>query len=223
MTHLEIIDLGLIPYLEAEAIQLARHAEVLAGGPEALFVLEHPRVITLGRQGGRENLHVSDDYLAEQGIELVQASRGGNITCHFPGQLVAYPVLRIDRRPGGIKRFFRDMEEAVLQTARHFGVEAGRDPERPGVWVGATMDRKICSIGIAVKRWVSYHGLSFNIGHDLSLFELITLCGLTGATPTSLCLEAGRDIDIREVKDVFRHAFQATQDSTLAAGEAAAG
>lgn len=211
---LEILDLGLVSYREAEAIQLARHAEVLAGGTEAVFLLEHPKVITFGRQGGRENLHVSESFLAEQEIELVQAARGGNITCHFPGQLVAYPIVRIDRRPGGIKRFFRDMEEAVATTAQHFGVMATRNPERPGVWIE---NRKLCSIGIAVKKWVTYHGLSFTINGDLSLFELITLCGLKGATPTSLHRETGRTIAMNEVKNVFSKAFQATQNSTMAA------
>jgi lipoyl(octanoyl) transferase len=211
----EWIDLGLVPYTEAEAVQLARHREVLAGGREAVFLLEHPKVITLGRQGGRENLHATDEWLREQGIEVVQATRGGNITCHFPGQLVAYPILRIDRRPGGIRRFFDELEEAAVATAAHFGVTATRDPERPGAWVGP---RKLCSIGIAVKRWTSYHGLSFNVGPDLSLFELITLCGLKGASPTSLALETGRDIPMHEVQHVFREAFETATHSPLAAG-----
>ncbi len=224
MKELEIIDLGLMPYQEAQAIQLERHAAVLAGGQEAMFIVEHPKVITLGRQGGRENLLVGDDFLAQQKIELVQTTRGGNITCHFPGQLVAYPIIRIDRRSGdrrfgGIRRFFDDMENAVLATARHFGVSLQRDPKRPGAWIG---NKKICSIGIAVKKWTSYHGLSFNISRDLSLFELITLCGLKDAIPTSLTQETGRDMDMKEVKNVFKDAFQATQDTTLAAGEATA-
>ncbi len=225
MKKLEIIDLNLMPYQEAQAIQLERHAKVLAGEQETLFLVEHPKVITLGRQGGRENLLVSNDYLAKQGIELIQTTRGGNITCHFPGQLVAYPIIRIDRqsgdrrsgdrRSGGIRRFFDDMENAVLATARHFGVSLQRDPKRPGAWIN---NKKICSIGIAMKKWTSYHGLSFNISRDLSLFKLITLCGLKDAIPTSLSHEAGRDLDMNEVKDVFKNAFQATQNTALATG-----
>lgn len=231
MNDIEIIDLGVIPYAEAEAIQLSRHAEVLAGGREAVYMLEHPKTITFGRQGGRENLHVSEDFLAAQGIALAQSARGGNITCHFPGQLVAYPIIRVDRRPGGIRRFFTDMENAVLATAAHFGVRLWRDPQRPGAWTPPEAGaQKICSIGIAVKKWVTYHGLSFNIGRDLSLFDLITLCGLPDAAPTSLSIEAGRDIPISEVRDVFKQTFrkavqlgEATKNSTLATGEAAAG
>ena len=117
--NFEYIDLGLIPYAEAEAIQLARHAEVMDGGREAIFLLEHPKTITFGRQGGRENLHVSEAFLAQQSITLAQAARGGNITCHFPGQLVAYPVMRLDKRPGGIPRFFADMDQLPRPVLQH--------------------------------------------------------------------------------------------------------
>ena len=110
-------DLGLIPFREAEALQLAALEQVLAGGEETLFLLEHPPVVTLGRQGGLENLHVAPEFLAAQGIDLCLISRGGNITCHFPGQLVAYPIFRIERRPGGVRRFFHDVAEAVIRTA----------------------------------------------------------------------------------------------------------
>lgn len=182
-------DLGLIPFREAEALQLATLDAVLAGGEETLFLLEHPPVVTLGRQGGLENLHASPELLAAQGVEVRHISRGGNITCHFPGQLVAYPVFRIARRPGGVRQFFFDLEEAVIRTAARFGVAASRVEGRPGVWVGQA---KLCSIGVAVRRWVTYHGLALNVGRDLSLFDRITLCGLQGVRPTSILLELDR-------------------------------
>lgn len=198
-------------YGEAEALQLAALAEVLAGGTETLFLVEHPKVITLGRQGGRENLHVSAAFLESQGIELAQTKRGGNITCHFPGQLVAYPIFRVDRRRGGIRAFFADMEEGVIRTCAHFGLATERRQGFPGVWIA---QRKLCSMGIGVKRGVTYHGLALNVGPDVSLFGLITLCGIDGAAPTSLALEAGRDpdipdIDMKEVKDVLTREFRA--------------
>lgn len=183
---MKIRDLGLIPFGQAEALQLETLEQVLAGGEETLFLLEHPPVVTLGRQGGLENLHVPPEFLAAQGIEVRQISRGGNITCHFPGQLVAYPVFRVERRPGGVRKFFFDLEETVIRTLAGFGVAAGRWEGRPGVWVGRD---KICSIGVAVRRWVTYHGLALNVGRDLSLFDRITLCGLPDARPTSLLLE----------------------------------
>lgn len=218
---MKIVDLGLIGYKDAEALQL-QALEAVTSGEQAntLFLLEHPRVITLGRQGGAENLHLDPKQLAAHGIELVQTTRGGNITCHFPGQLVAYPIWRVEKRPGGMRKFFHDMEQAVMDTCAHFGVETIRRPRHPGVWVDET--RKICSMGIGVRHWVTYHGLALNVARDVSLFNAITLCGIQGAVPTSLSAEAGRDIDMEEVKDVFRRAFAtAFADSALAADQAA--
>ena len=211
---MRVVDLGLIPFRKAEALQLEAVQQVLAGGEETLFLLEHPPVVTLGRQGGLENLHVAPEFLASQGVDLCHISRGGNITCHFPGQLVAYPVFRIERRPGGVRRFFSDVEEAVIRTASRFGVVAGRWEGRPGVWVG---QGKLCSIGVAVRRWVTYHGLALNVGRDLSLFDRITLCGLPDARPTSLHLELDRQAGaalpasqlptMDDVKHALREAF----------------
>jgi len=226
----QVVDLGLMPYAQAETLQLSALAEVLAGGEETLFLVEHPKVITLGLQGGLENLHVDAALLASQGLDLAHTRRGGNITCHFPGQLVAYPIFRVDRRRGGIRTFFADMEEAVLRTTAHFGVQTARRQGFPGVWAafqagaqapdqtGAqaadqtgdqTGPRKICSMGIGVKRGVTYHGLALNVGPDVSLFTLITLCGIDGARPTSLAREAGREIAMKEVKDVLAEEFRA--------------
>ena len=218
---MDIRDLGLVGYKEAEALQLKTLEEVTAGERgNALFVLEHPKVITLGRQGGAENLHVDENFLKSQGIELAQTARGGNITCHFPGQLVAYPIWRVEKRSGGMHRFFHDMEEAVINTCAHFGVSTRRRPGHPGVWVDD--ERKICSMGIGVRRWVTYHGLALNVGRDVSLFNLITLCGIAGARPTSLSEEAGHDIAMEEAKRVFTRKFQeAFADSALAADQAA--
>ncbi|MDP2848688.1 MAG: lipoyl(octanoyl) transferase LipB [Humidesulfovibrio sp.] len=220
---MRIVDLGLISYREAEALQLATLAEVQQGGEEALYLLEHPKVITLGRQGGGENLHVGEAHLKSQGIELAQTLRGGNITCHFPGQLVAYPIFRVEKRPGGIRQFFFDMEEVVIRTNAAFGVASARREGFPGVWTGGVEGmRKLCSMGIGVKRFITYHGLALNVGPDVSLFDLITLCGIGGAQATSMSAEAGRVIDIKEVKDVLAREFRARfAHSPLAAGQAA--
>lgn len=217
---MNIIDLGLIRYAEADALQRARLEEVAAGAEETLYLLEHHPVITLGRNGGGENLHVGREWLAAQSIDLVQSSRGGNITCHFPGQLVAYPVFRVAKRPGGLRQMFHDLEEVVISTLGHFGLSAARWEGRPGVWIE---NRKICSIGMAVRRWTSYHGFALNVGRDLSLFEMITLCGLPDAQATSLHRELGGDSpSMQEVKDVCARQFRAIfADSAVAAGQAA--
>lgn len=202
---MEIIDLGLIPYGEAVEIQLERLEKVTSGEDDgAVYLLEHPKVVTLGRQGGLENLLVDETGLKSRGIDVVQTTRGGNITCHFPGQLVAYPIIRVEKRPGGIRKFFSDLEESVIRTCAAFGVQAQKREGHPGVWLG---QRKICSIGIGVRRWVTYHGLALNVEKDLSLFQTITPCGIQGAVPTSISLEAGQDVSVKEAKDVFKREF----------------
>lgn len=164
-------------------------------------------MITLGRNGGREHLLTSPEALAARGVHLVQASRGGSVTCHYPGQLVAYPLFRIERRPGGLKRFFHDLEESVIRTVDRFGVRAGRVQGRTGVWVGP---RKICAMGLALRRWVTYHGLSLNVGPDLGIFAHITACGLPDALVTSLARETGDPtLSMDAVKHVFVEQFRA--------------
>jgi len=203
---MRLFDLGLTEY--ATASELQRQAALLVedGGPESLFLLEHPPTITFGKNGGEEYLPFGREFFTSQGVQLIQSSRGGSITCHFPGQLVAYPIMRIDKRQGGLRRFFHDMEESVIRTLSVFGLNSERIPGKPGVWV---QGKKICSTGIAVKRWISRHGLSLNIGNDLSLFELVTPCGLPGVRATSLQRElATAPVDMESVKQVFLEAFQ---------------
>ena len=208
---MKIIDMGLVPYREAQDFQLARHAEVVDGGEDTLLLLEHPPVITLGKAGGLENLHVSREFLAQRGIDLVEVTRGGNITCHFPGQLVAYPICRVERRPGGVKRFFHDMEEIVIRSLARLDLPARRWEGRAGVW---TASGKVCSMGIAVRKWVTYHGLALNVGADTSLFDLITLCGLSDTKAASVHAELqamGRDDlpPMQEMKNALAEEFQA--------------
>ncbi|MBU1001444.1 MAG: lipoyl(octanoyl) transferase LipB [Proteobacteria bacterium] len=207
---MKIIDLGLCPYREAQQTQLDRHTKVLDGAEDTLFLLEHPRVITVGKGGGLEHLHVRPEFLASQGIDLVHVTRGGNITCHFPGQLVGYPIFRVDRRPGGVKRFFHDMEETVIRSLSWFGLSARRWEGRAGVW---TASGKVCSMGIAVKKWVTYHGLALNVGENTSLFDMITLCGLADTKAASVHgeLKALGRVErpgMQEIKDVLVQEFR---------------
>ena len=170
---MNIVDLGVMPYSEALTVQLECHERVRQGEEDTLFLVEHPPVITFGRHGG-ENLLLGRAELAARGVEIVKTDRGGNITCHFPGQLVAYPVFRVGKRTNGLHGFVRTLEEIVIRSAAAFGVEAARWEGRPGVWIG---NRKLCSLGMCVRHWVSFHGFALNVGNDLSLFSAITLCG----------------------------------------------
>lgn len=201
-----IQDLGLIAYQEAAALQNEAAASVRAGGEERLFLLEHLPVITFGRNGGEENLPLPRAFFESRGVSLVASSRGGNITCHFPGQLVAYPIMRVDKRPGGLRAFFHDLEEAVIRTLEHCGIKAARAEGRPGVWLE---NRKICSIGIAVKQWVTSHGLALNVSRDLSLFNMVAPCGLPDASATSIHRELDADSPpMEQVKEIFSREFQ---------------
>ncbi len=202
---MRLLDLGLVPYERAVALQEEAVADVYAGGAGRVFLLEHPPTITFGRNGGQENLPSPEAFFTAQGVTLAHTGRGGNITCHFPGQLVVYPIMRIDKRPGGLKRFFDDLEEAVIRTLAAFGITAGRSEGRPGVWIAD--NRKICSIGIAVKHWITSHGLALNVGADLSLFNQVTPCGLPGVTATSMALELNRSVPMPDVKAVFGREF----------------
>jgi lipoyl(octanoyl) transferase len=208
---MRVVDLGLVSYEAARLRQLEAHADVLSGGANTLFLLEHEPVITVGRHGGMEHLRVPPGILEDRGVVLAEAERGGSITCHYPGQLVFYPIFRVDRRPGGLKAFFRDLEEVVIRSLSAYGVPSFRMEGRPGVWVESG---KIASIGIAVKRWVTYHGVALNVASDTSLFDLITLCGISDARAATLESETGHAPPMQELKqlvaDEFRTVFQET-------------
>ena len=222
----KVIDLGVMAYAAVHELQKSLAAELQnlardADAPDTLLLVEHPPVVTTGRHGGAENLLVSAELLKERGVDLVQTERGGNITCHFPGQLVAYPIARLlprkaeddtatdsggPRRPAGVKEFFNDLESIVMRVLARFGLKGEQISGRSGVWIG---NRKICALGIAVKRRVTFHGLALNVGNDLSLFDLITPCGLADASVTSLHRELGsEDVSMAEVKTVFLEEFR---------------
>ncbi len=225
-------DLGLLDYDSAHRTQLARRAEVEDGAEETVFLLEHEPVVTVGRSGRTQGLMVSEDILAARGVALRKTERGGDVTCHFPGQLVAYVVFRIARRPGGVRSFVHLLEQCAMDVCAAFGVQARRREGFPGVW---TDTGKIASIGLGVRRWVSYHGLALNVGADLGPFEWVVPCGVAGARATSLDLERRRlaeasgrpypePIPMENVKHVFIQAFRTNQEAApVAAGEAAQG
>lgn len=202
-----LFDLGLRPYREVWELQHRLHAAVAQGRePDAWIVVEHPPTITLGRQGKRENVLLSDDLLAARGIDLVAVERGGDVTFHGPGQLVVYPIRRLERFREVVP-LVRALEGAAIETCAAFGVEAQRWSEHAGVWVGRN---QICAIGLAVQRMTSLHGIAFNVSTDLRYDRLIVPCGLPERGITSLSKEAGRAIGMEAAKTVLLEALART-------------
>ncbi len=185
MKNSEIVHLGTMDYCRALALQEKIVAEKKARTQEKdlILVLEHPAVFTLGRHGGRENLMVSEAFLKEQGVPVVQTGRGGNITFHGPGQLVVYPIMDLNRAGMGVAAFVQQLEEIMIHTAADAGVIAHRSEMNHGIWVG---NRKLGSIGLSVTRGISFHGVALNVNPDLTPFSWINPCGLAGISMTSL-------------------------------------
>jgi lipoate-protein ligase B len=202
-----VFEPGCLDYAEALRLQqrlvAARKTGVLAA--DLLMLLEHPPVFTLGRRGGRENLLVSADFLATSGIRVFQAERGGNITYHGPGQLVAYLVLDLEAARMGVKDLVHFLEEVMIRTAAEWGVAAERNPANRGIWVG---NRKMGSIGIAIRRGITYHGLALNIDLSLEPFGWINPCGLADVGVTSLRVASGRPLSMPSVRRVFKRHVQ---------------
>ena len=175
-------------YRRAWTAQEAAHADVLAGGDERIFLVEHPPVITFGRRPGvARNLIASDEQLARLGVEVVQSDRGGDITFHGPGQLVVYPIVRLNDHSFSVGAYVHGLERAVTAALGEFGVESYADPNAVGIWTkDSGRDAKICAIGVRIKRGVSLHGLAINVTTDLRYFDLIVPCGLAGRPVTSL-------------------------------------
>lgn len=183
-----IQDLGLIPYRDAWAIQEEAHAQVLAGGEERVFFVEHPPVITFGRRPGvSRNLIASDEQLARLGVEVVQSDRGGDITFHGPGQLVAYPIIRLNDHRLSVGGYVHGLERVIVATLAEFAIAANPDPSAVGVWTDDHgTPAKICALGVRIKRGISLHGLALNITTNLEYFDLIVPCGLPGRAVTSM-------------------------------------
>ena len=170
-----------------------------------MLMVEHPHVYTLGKSGDRANLLATEAELVAAGATFEHVDRGGDITYHGPGQLVVYPILDLDRFFTDIHRYLRELEEAVILTCMDFGVPAGRVPGRTGVWIldGENSARKICAMGVRCSRWVTMHGIGFNVNTELDNYGRIVPCGIADADVTSLARETGRVIDMSTVEDLF--------------------
>ncbi|MFN3784918.1 MAG: lipoyl(octanoyl) transferase LipB [Spirosomataceae bacterium] len=168
-----------------------------------LLFCEHPPVYTLGKSGKIENLLLNQENLEEKGAKFYKINRGGDITFHGPGQLVAYPILDLDNFFTDIHKYMRFLEEAVILTLHDFGIEAGRIDGLTGVWVDYIQQknpRKICAMGVKASRWVTMHGLALNVNTDLRFFNYIVPCGIDDKAVTSMEFELGRKIQMSEVE-----------------------
>lgn len=207
---LEAHALGIIPYGEAYEKQLELHRRRVAGSiPDQLLLLQHPPVLTVSRRAKPENVLVGREDLSRAGIEVHPTDRGGEVTLHNPGQLVGYLICGLEPRKRDLHAFIRGIETALQEVAGAFGVRAESRDGLTGVWIG---ERKLASIGIAVKRWVTLHGFALNVNNDLSQFDLIHPCGLRGVHMTSLGAEIGASVDWDELLQATRRAFAGEGD-----------
>jgi len=220
---LEVRRLGSVPYGEALALQRALVEHRKRGEiPDTLLLLQHPHVLTLGVKGdgGRSHILESSDQLAARGIDVHETGRGGDVTYHGPGQLVAYPILDLDPDRRDVHRYVRDLEDVMIRVCAAYGVAAGRIAGKSGAWVHvpdpapagrglspARPPEKIGALGVRISRWVTSHGIALNVWTDLEYFQLIVPCGIAEYGVTSLEREIGVQIAMDEIEAQFVQHF----------------
>ena len=212
MSELLVVDLGMRSYAAVLELQrdVARRRITGEIAEDVLMLVEHPPVVTLGRTAKGNNLIASPEYLASHGVELFEVERGGDITFHGPGQLVGYPVMDLKRHRRDLHWYLRQVEEALIRSIEAFGIAGGRVDKYTGVWVEADRDsrRKIASIGVHARDWVTWHGFALNVNTDLRYFDLIVPCGISGVTMTSVAHEAQREsVDMQAVAHAVTQTF----------------
>lgn len=214
---LRVRRLGLVEYSAALAEQRRLQAARMAGEiPDTLLLLEHPHVYTLGRRSDPRHILMSEQFLRLQGASVAHNERGGEVTYHGPGLLMAYPILLLRPHERSITALVGRLEEAIIRTLAAFDITARRDPSDRGVWVGA---RKIASIGMALRRWVSMHGTALNVAPDLRYFTYINPCGHSDLVMTSMADELGAAPDLARVADVFAREFAAVFGRIATSGD----
>jgi len=215
-------DLGRISYKDAWDYQKVKLKEIVdhklvnrklpdsekKSHPHYLLYCEHQPVYTLGRNGDFSNLLLNEEGLKKHGIEYFPINRGGDITYHGLGQLVAYPIFDLECFFTDVHKYVRFLEEVVIRTLNEYGIKGERLEGSTGVWLLDDSPRKICAIGIHLSRWVTMHGFAFNVNTDLEHFGYIVPCGISDKAVTSLHLELGRQVDIEEVKEKTKQHFQ---------------
>ena len=222
-------NLGLIDYQEAwdfqenlfkKAIDLKiakRNGETDEIPENYLLFCQHPHVFTLGKSGNPENLLLNEAELTEQDASFYKINRGGDITYHGPGQLVVYPIFDLEQFFTDIHKYMRFLEEAVILTLKDFGIESGRVDGLTGVWIDGDSKnaRKICAMGVKSSRWVTMHGIGFNINTDLNFFSHIIPCGIDDKAVTSMQRELGREVNLEEVSRLLQNHLAELFDFTI--------
>lgn len=197
MSRIKVIDLGLEDYQNAYNLQLEILEKRIKGEIEDTLILtEHYPVITLGRQAKEKDILVSNDFLEENKISVFVIERGGEVTFHYPGQIVGYPIISLGERGKDLHLYLFNLEEVIIQLLKDYNI-LGERRDKAGIWV---KNKKIASIGIACKYWVTFHGFALNINNDLSYFNLINPCGLEASKMTSLSTIIGKPVSLEELK-----------------------
>jgi lipoyl(octanoyl) transferase len=196
---LDIVDLATKPYgqtleLQLDLCQKRQDDEI----DNTVLIVEHPAVITLGARKSENKLLTDEDVICSQGIDLVRVGRGGGTTAHNPGQLVVYPIIKLKSLRLDVNGYVQSLEQVGIELLQWLGVESGRRKGYPGLWIG---EKKIASIGVQLKKWVSFHGMAININNDLGIFEHIVPCGLKDVVITSVEKETGKVAGMDAVKD----------------------
>jgi len=211
MTALQVRRLGLVPYAEGLELQRALVEDRKAGRiPDTLLLLQHPHVVTIGvKKDGRSHILATPEQLSSRGVEVFETGRGGDVTYHGPGQLVGYPILDLNPDRRDVHRYVRDLEEVMIRVCAGYGLTADRIKGFSGAWIG---DEKIGAIGVRISRWVTSHGVAFNVTTDVDFFNLIVPCGIADRGVTSLAAQLGRAPEMTEVEDRFADQFAAVFD-----------
>ncbi|MDC1317022.1 lipoyl(octanoyl) transferase LipB [Flavobacteriaceae bacterium] len=214
-------DLGLVDYQDALDYQLQLFNQIIdiklknrknntkIETDNHLIFVEHPNVYTLGKSGDINNLLLNKNELDDKNIQFFNTNRGGDITCHGPGQIVCYPILDLDNFFTDIHKYLRFLEETIIRTLNDFGIVSERSQNETGVWIDSDLvfSRKICAMGVKASRWVTMHGLALNVNNDLSYFENIIPCGISNKSVTSIQKETGRNISLNQVTKIITQHF----------------
>jgi lipoyl(octanoyl) transferase len=204
---IEFIRLGRVRYAEAIALMEKRAEDRLAKRTgDTVFLLEHEPVLTLGRRAKEENIVVDRGFLESRGVEVHETGRGGDVTYHGPGQIVAYPVIDLSPDRKDVRRYVADLEEVMIRVCAAYGISAGRVPGLIGAWIDEK--RKIGAIGVRISRWVTSHGLALNVSTALDGFELIVPCGIRDRGVTSMSKELAREVSVSEVMNEMERVFR---------------
>ena len=226
--QIKFIDLGTMDYKEAwdfqqnlfdEIVQIKkenRKNNTNLKTPNYFLFVEHPHVYTLGKSGNYSNLLIDENQLKNKNASFYKINRGGDITYHGPGQIVGYPILDLENFFTDIHMYLRFLEQTVIDSLDYFGIEAGRNQGKTGVWIDidTPFPKKICAMGVRASRWVTMHGFALNVNVDLDYFNNIIPCGLTDNIVTSINKELNQSqMDITEIKDILKSCFSKTFNS----------